>query len=124
MKRDMDLIRELLLRLEALPVRRGGILHITPDDETLCFVGYDETQVDYHLSLIREAGFIDEGGTRPMVGTGFRRLTWKGHEFLDDIRDPEIWKSTKARTKGIASVGISFVWELAKAEVKAKLGLS
>jgi hypothetical protein len=59
-----------------------------------------------------------------MVGTGLRRLTWKGPEFLDDIREPEIWISTKARSRGIASIGIGFVWEVAKAEVKAKLGLS
>lgn len=28
MKRDMDLIRELLLKLEALPMRMGGIVVI------------------------------------------------------------------------------------------------
>ncbi len=30
MKRDMDLIRELLLKLEALPMRMGGIVVIPP----------------------------------------------------------------------------------------------
>ena len=34
MKRDMDLIRELLLRLEALAMRPGSVVHITIDDET------------------------------------------------------------------------------------------
>jgi hypothetical protein len=30
MKRDMELIRKLLLKLEALPLRRGESVHITP----------------------------------------------------------------------------------------------
>lgn len=50
-------------------------------------------------------------------------LTWKGHEFLDDIRDPDIWQKTKERAGSLASVGIAFVWEIAKAEIKTKLGL-
>ena len=39
MKRDMDLIRELLLKLEALPMRRGGIVSIAPDDEEITVPG-------------------------------------------------------------------------------------
>jgi hypothetical protein len=58
-----------------------------------------------------------------MLGITFAGLTWKGHEFLDDIRDPGVWQKTKERTKGVASVGVGFLWEIAKAEVRAKLGL-
>ena len=50
-------------------------------------------------------------------------LTWQGHEFLDTVRDPEIWRKTKERAGSVASVGVSFIWEIAKAELKAKLGL-
>jgi len=35
MKGDMDLIRELLLKLETLPMRRGGIVLIDADAEEL-----------------------------------------------------------------------------------------
>jgi hypothetical protein len=121
MKRDMDLIRELLLRLEAHPVRLGGILHITPDDEILRFVGYDERQIDYHLSLIREAGFIDEGGVKPMVGTGFRRLTWSGHDFLDSVRDPAIWKATKEGATKAGGFSVDLLVGLAKGLIKTQI---
>lgn len=53
MKRDMDLIRELLLKLESLPMRMGGIVVITPDAEEVQVEGYGVEQIDYHLSLIR-----------------------------------------------------------------------
>jgi hypothetical protein len=41
----MDLIRELLLRLEALPTRRGGIVHIPPDAGEIAMPGYDVVQI-------------------------------------------------------------------------------
>jgi hypothetical protein len=79
MKRDMDLIRELMLKLEALTMRPGGIAHLTPDAPEVQVAGYDVDQIGYHLSLIKEAGFIDTGGVRPMTGIGFRNLSWAGH---------------------------------------------
>lgn len=51
------------------------------------------------------------------------KLTWQGHELLDDIRDPDIWNKTKERAKVLSGVGVAFVWEIAKAEIKKKLGL-
>ncbi|WP_258366757.1 DUF2513 domain-containing protein [Burkholderia vietnamiensis] len=51
----MDLIRELLLKLEALPMRMGGIVVIPPDTDEIQVDSYTVEQIDYHLSLIREA---------------------------------------------------------------------
>jgi Hypothetical protein (DUF2513) len=110
MKRDMDLIRELLLKLEALPMRMGGIVTITPDADEIAVPGYDTAQIDYHLGQIRRAGFIDEGGARPASGIGFRCLTWEGHDFLDSVRDPKIW----AKTKEGALVAGGFTFDLLK----------
>jgi hypothetical protein len=45
-KRDMDLIRELLLRLEALPIRRRGIVTIAPDEDEIAVEGYTGDQID------------------------------------------------------------------------------
>jgi hypothetical protein len=120
----MDLVRELLLKLEAFPLDLGHAEVIGPEDPAIAVPGYDVTQINYHMDLIHEAGFInDGGGSQPMLGFIFCGLTWKGHEFLDDIRDPEIWSKTKERAKGIASIGLGFVWEIAKAEIKTRLGL-
>ena len=58
MKRDMDLIRELLLKLEALPIQRGDIVSIYPETDEIAVAGYDTDQIDYHLSLIQEANLI------------------------------------------------------------------
>jgi hypothetical protein len=121
--RDMGLIRELLLKLESLPMQRGDVLTITPDDPEVSVEGYSGDQIDYHLSLIREVGLIECPGSQPMDGVTFSRLSWRGHEFLDDVRDPDVWRKTKERAKTVTTVGLGFLWEIAKAEIKTKLGL-
>ena len=124
MTRDMGLIRELLLKLEGLTVTPGGSAVISGQSGDLAIEGRSPDEIDYHLSLIREAGFIDSPGTpRTGLGITFRRLSWQGHEFLDDVRDPDIWRKTKERAKTVTTVGLGFVWEIAKAEIKTKLGL-
>jgi Hypothetical protein (DUF2513) len=55
MKRDMELIRELMLAIES----RDG------DDNTdLEPTGYDESQIDYHLELLIEAQLAEVLNTK------------------------------------------------------------
>lgn len=121
MKRDMDLIRELLLKLEALPIRRGGMVHITPDSDELVTPGYDVDQIDYHLEQIKAAGYIDDGGLRPMEGIGFRSLTPEGHDFLDSVRDPENWKRTKGAALAAGGFTLDLLKDLAKGFIKKQI---
>src|SRR5471030_1666510 len=94
-KRDMDLVRELLLRLESLQMEMGDVFSIPPDDPEIAVDGYDTAQIEYHLSLLRGEQLIDCPGSQPMLGITFSGLTWKGHDFLDSVRSPEIWEKTK-----------------------------
>jgi hypothetical protein len=118
MKRDMDLIRAVLVSLEA--VTENSYLDNPPEE--LGLQGHSFEEVAYHLKLLIDAGFLD--GSQDMSG-GFaiKKITWNGHEFLDDTRDPDIWSKAKERAKGVANVGIGFIWEIAKAEIRTKLGL-
>lgn len=45
-------------------------------------------------------------------------MTWNGHEFLDAVRDPEIWQKTKDGASKVGSASIEFLWEMAKAYAK------
>jgi hypothetical protein len=89
MKRDMDLIREILLAVEASPDQMTASL---PD-----FEGYTDSEINYHLVLLHEAGLIialihesdDQYFAEPV------RLTWEGHEFLEAIKDKSKWNETK-----------------------------
>ena len=52
MERDMDLIRELLIKLEAYPLEMGGAVTLTPESPSLAIPGYDAVQINHHMDLI------------------------------------------------------------------------
>lgn len=121
MKRDMDLIRELLLKLEVIPLRAGGMTVISPPTREVDVPGYDPDQIAYHLNLIKEAGLISHTAANPAYGIGFRGLSWDGHDFLDSVRDPEVWAKTK---KGAAAAGgftVDLLRDLAKGFIKKQV---
>ncbi len=115
MKRDMDLIRLLLLETEGEEPR--------PD-----LFGFTEQQRIYHSALLIEAGLI-KGIIRADAkgfpsGTVRSRLTWTGHEFLDAARNDAIWKKAREKIKhsGV-QVTVSVLEELLKKLLKESLGL-
>jgi len=122
-KRDMELVRELLLKLESWEMRMGDVFVIPPDDPGLAVPGYDPAQIEYHLSLLRDEGLLNCPGSQPMLGITFAGITWKGHEFLDNVRDPDVWQKTRTRAMTVGGWSLGILTEIAKAEIKMRLGL-
>ncbi len=89
MLRDMELVREILLALEAKP----GPEVI----ETVNVEGYDDLAVRYHLILLAQAKLIDYEPVLTKTGRVIRvlafNLSWQGYEFLDAVRDEAVWGS-------------------------------
>ena len=123
MTRDMDLIREILLKLEAWPLEAGQVFIIEPTDLVTVIPDYDVAQISYHMNLISAAGFINDGdGTSgPMLGFLFCGLTWRGHDFLDSVRDPAIWKATKEGASKAGGFSLDLLGALAKGLLKKKI---
>lgn len=118
LERDMDFIRSLLLDIEG-----GRRVFETLGDDVADALGIDPVEtmpaeqaerLAYHLGLLEDAGFVE---FHKNMGGAWRvkRLTWNGHEFLDTIRDAEVWKRTKAGAEKAGNASVSFLWELAKA---------
>ena len=88
MKRDMDLVKAILLKLE--------------NTDCIGFIDdYSAPQVNYHVALLQDAGLIVNDGyydaTSPAMQ--FRtRMTWSGHEFLDASRNNSLWERAKKIT--------------------------
>jgi Hypothetical protein (DUF2513) len=120
-KRDMDLIRSILLTVEGDPSLTGPTAkHYGASD----FPGYTDSDVRYHVELLVEAGFLQAhsshtAGPRDWVS----RLTWQGHEFIAATKDEDIWHKVKSRAKVVTEVALPLLTELAKDEMKKKLGL-
>ncbi|MEN8702458.1 DUF2513 domain-containing protein [Bacillus infantis] len=106
MKRDMDLIRRIMLEVESME-----------DTTRLYNVSFDDVPkelVNYHVKLLIDAGLV-EG--QCLYGTQYsvKSLTWNGHEFLDNAKNPSVWSKTKSfvAEKG-GSASMSIMMELVK----------
>ena len=117
MKRDMDLVRELLLKLEAEPLD-GNLWPLEPD--ALGIADHSPDEIAYHLVLLIDGGLLD--GEREQSG-GFvaRKLTWAGHDFLDSVRDAKVWRTTKDRVKAAGGFSIEILAAVAKKVIEENL---
>lgn len=122
MRRDLSLIRELLLKIEGLEIPAGNFLALYAWQPELQIEGYDDDAIAHHLLWLLEGGFV-RGDSDQDGAFVISSLSWQGCEFLDDVRDPEVWNKIKNHAKRAAGVGFAFMWEIAKLEMKAKLGL-
>ena len=88
MRRDLDLIRKLLLYFEN---KDGAQVILNVED--MGVEGYDASTLRYHLFLMHDAGLLhaqaQRSSTDPtrVVQVYPFFLTWEGHDFLDSIRD-------------------------------------
>ncbi len=117
MKRDMDLIREILFQLE----RAGERTHLLKSPE-----GYSPNETSYHARLLLEAGLIESRRVASFDATAYRdlRLTWQGHELLDTIRSPAVWDEVRKRLRHFGGAALTIVKALAVEEAKKLLGMA
>jgi hypothetical protein len=96
MKRDWDVIRQVLEEIEAME----------PNARTyFSYASFNDPIKADHVELLRKAGFLTgkrDGSLRDVIITG-ADLTWAGHDLLDTIRSKGIWNkiTTTAKAKGI-----------------------
>ncbi|OYP31676.1 DUF2513 domain-containing protein [Rhodopirellula sp. MGV] len=88
MKRDMYLVRKLLEFIET----KGSRLF----KGSIPIEGYERDSVVTHVFLCADAGFI-ELGEETLTNKGPLVLTWKGCDYLDDIRAKGLYATPGAR---------------------------
>ena len=118
MKRDMDLIRRILLHVE-----EHDNLEIEVED-------FDKNTISYHVRLLIEAGLMHGVAMTALDGTiilqdcGHTCLTWEGHEFLDAARQDTLWDKAKDKVgKTLGTISFSLLTELLMQLAKQPLGL-
>ena len=91
MKRDMDLVRKILLQIEEE--------YVSTSLFDLAISGYDKETIAYHCKIMHEAGMVS--GYSPFYADdrlfSFKvsGLTWEGNDYLDKVRDDSMWGKTK-----------------------------
>ncbi|QFR23727.1 DUF2513 domain-containing protein [Schleiferilactobacillus harbinensis] len=88
--------------------------------------GLSRDQLAYMVACLNEGGLISGkvtwGNNQPMwIYPG--NLTFKGQEYLDNIRDPEIWKQTKSIASKAGSVSLDLMSSIAAKVITKTLGL-
>jgi predicted nucleotide-binding protein len=87
LRRDPELIRKLLLKLEDFPSRLGDVFVFNGGEPQLAIEGYSTEQITYHLEQLKKMGLIDSPGSQPMIGVTFRGLSAQGHDVLERDRE-------------------------------------
>lgn len=107
MKRDMDLVRKILLALE------GHDHGHAP--RSLPIEGHSEEQIGYHVFLMGAANLLKVADTThtqsPSPSAIPIGMTWEGHDFLEAAREPSRWT---AALKKISESGAGMTFEILK----------
>ena len=121
MKRDMGLVREILIYIEKQP---PGKTITQIEIESSCS---DLPTVIEHLSIMIEAGLLDgevfgddTQGWRFMI----QKITWEGHDFLNAVKNDNVWKKLLIIIKEHATdLTLDIIKELGKLYLKQELGI-
>jgi hypothetical protein len=117
MKRDMEIIRAILLKVEEK----------CPPNEYEIFTEADFPDLDWnvvwaHFRLMEQKEFFQ--GVSQEIGTSrfsVDGLSWEGYEFLETVRNSEIWKKTKSTAVDLKNFGYETIKMIAKGYLKKKL---
>lgn len=111
MKMDYDVIRQILLEIEASPNGK----RIT--EETLAYENHLSDEIAFHLDLLVDAGFIETLPIRTLSSCYtshiVKRMTFSGHEYLNSVRSPKVWRETKRRINLVGSATLGVVKDVA-----------
>lgn len=111
MKRDMDLVRSILLALEAVTEDESPPNPFTVE-------GYAPAVVGHHVYLMGEAGLLTTADISSMSDLTRQAMplevTWAGHDFIETMRSQEVWERTKQAMKDAGGGGFSMMLEFGK----------
>ena len=124
MKRDMDLVRSIMLK-------------VADSDEPISICDFvdaehDKQLVGYHISIMRDAGLVKASimpaDDDPYYSCRVSSLTWEGNDFLDVVRNETVWEKTKsAISKTVGSATFEMVKSMAvkigEAMLLAQIGI-
>jgi hypothetical protein len=98
MKLDINLVREILLRLEPLSANYDEPIPLTVGDPPLDIPDYTNKQIVYHIRIMTDGGLINHTGLTGPDGIRIARflgLSWNGHEFWTMFAIPKYGKPRK-----------------------------
>lgn len=127
MKLNPDCVRDILLKIEEIP----DVKHhwdFTPKNIPEIFPTYSIEEIIYHLRQCELSGFL----LNPSHNGNFdyydvADLTPYGHEFLNNIRENNIWNGVKSVANKVGTTSLNALVQIASNVItqliKAQFGL-
>ena len=120
MKRDLDLVRQLLLQIEALPAGPPAQYRTSEIEDPVLLA---------HFELVIGAGLVNGKIARSQGARGdvisISGLTWEGHEWIEMVRSQAVWNETRATLlDGAGALTYELTRAVAGKILRARLGLS
>ncbi|WP_421927778.1 DUF2513 domain-containing protein [Lysinibacillus capsici] len=122
---NRECVRDLLLTIESNNFNETLWLNNICGSPLM--ISYSEETVIYTIQKLLEANFIKANilyAGDEVYAVSVDALTWEGHNFLDNVRDPGIWEKVKSRSSKLTSVSLPILADLGVAFVKETMGLS
>ena len=122
MKRDMDLMRKILLRIEERSDVPPRVLTL----EDFFDIKEDAYVISLHIDLLCDAGLIEAMNTSVEDGLkdfDITRLTLAGYEYLDAVRNIKVWSRVKKTIDFVGGATLDIIKQMAVKELSKELGL-
>jgi hypothetical protein len=116
MKIDHDYLKKLLEAFEAAPAPIVNILELQAAG-----LDYDNDQFVFHMDILDDLGFVERDDREPGFGLtrgldGHMswsvlplRLTAQGHQFIEALRNKEVWATLK---RDFRDASVNTLWDV------------
>ena len=120
MKLNYDLVRSILFKLEEMIYIDDNFRLHTVEIDAICaqFPKLNKGEILYTLIKLSEGGYIELSsisinlmGEYIVNGMDVKQITFKGHQYIDSIRDNKIWIKIKEKA---ANLSFSIITAAAK----------
>lgn len=125
MKRDLDLIREIMLVLEDKMEYGKNFM-----SDKLFEIMKNETlsieKLAYHIGLLAESNFIkvkEHKNYNEVSVYVINTITSDGHDFIDTVREKNTWNVVKEMAVKIGGFTLSLLVDIGKEYLKKEIGL-
>ncbi|MFZ3289435.1 MAG: DUF2513 domain-containing protein [Telluria sp.] len=115
MKRDWDIVREVLIEVESLSeFERGNSVYEVGGDIEI------DSPKNLHALMLWRAGYLTGIDASTLSGPALISpdLSWAGHDLLDTLRSSAVWERIKTTAK---EKGIELTFDAVKALGKTAL---
>lgn len=126
MKLNYDCVRSVLLTVEKSKTIDEE-LNINPLTVETIFEQlpkYEDSEILYTIEKLKEAGYINAAlqfAAGHFIDGAVSSITYSGHEYLDNIREPEVWRKVKAMLKNAGAITLPLISQAAQMLIGSQL---